>query len=160
MRDVAGRPPSRDVGRAICDTSAAMTRIPAARLERIALDAGRTRMYQQDKVWSRYSNDKVDIAATLGRAVRVLCHALPLRAPLRALSIGSSNEPQFRILASAFPDGLYLLDIEEAALGVVAERIARQRTPHVTLIRGDYTKLFADGAAARRFARTASAARA
>jgi hypothetical protein len=128
-----------------------MTRIPAARLERIARDAGRTRMYQQDKVWSRYSNDKVDIAATLGRVVRTLAHALPTSARLRALSIGSSNEPQFRILASTFEGGLYLLDIEEAALDVVAERIARQNTPHVTLIRGDYAKLLASDTSTRRF---------
>ncbi len=53
-------------------------------------------MYQQDKVWSRYGNDKVDVAATLGRVVRTLAHALPTTAKMRALSIGSSNEPQFR----------------------------------------------------------------
>lgn len=120
-------------------------------LERIARDAGRSRMYQQDKVWSRYSNDKVDIAARLGDVIRTLCHALPPATPLRALSIGSSNEPQFRILASMFQQGLYLLDIEEAALAVVAERIARQNTPHVTLIRGDYVQLLADDASTRRF---------
>ena len=128
-----------------------MTRLSAAQLERIALEAGRKRMYQQDKVWSRYSSDKVDIAAALGNVVRTLCHALPLGTRLAALSIGSSNEPQFRVLASLFQDGLYLLDIEEAALDVVAERIARQRTRHVRLIRGDYGKLLADDASARRF---------
>jgi hypothetical protein len=128
-----------------------MARITTAQLARIARDAGRTRMYQQDKVWSRYSNDKVDIAATLGRVIRTLCHAVGPQVPLRALSVGSSNEPQFRILASLFQGGLHLLDIEEAALDVVAERVARQRTPHVALIRGDFTKLLADGTSARRF---------
>jgi hypothetical protein len=108
-------------------------------------------MWEQDKIWSRHSNDKVDIALALGNVVRTLCHALPLRTPLTALSIGSSNEPQFRILASAFQDGLVLLDIEEAALDVVAERIARQRTKHVKLVRGDYGALLASDAAARRF---------
>lgn len=128
-----------------------MTRIPAARLARIARDAGRTRLYQQDKVWSRYSNDKVDIAATLGSVIRTLCHALPPRTALHALSVGSSNEPQFRILASLFQGGLHLLDIEEAALDVVAERIERQHTPHVDLIRGDFSRLLADDASTRRF---------
>jgi len=128
-----------------------MARLTSAQLRRIALGAGQSRMYQQDKVWSRYSSDKVDIAATLGGVLRTLCHALPLRAKLNALSIGSSNEPQFRILASLCQDGLYLLDIEEAALEVVAERIARQKTGHVALIRGDYGKLLADDASTRRF---------
>lgn len=128
-----------------------MTRISPARLARIARDAGRTRLYQQDKVWSRYSNDKVDIAAALGGVIRTLCHALPLRTPLHALSIGSSNEPQFRILASLFQGGLHLLDIEEAALDVVAERVQRQHTPHVDLIRGDFTRLLSDDASTRRF---------
>lgn len=128
-----------------------MPRITASERACIARDAGRARLYQQDKVWSRYSNDKVDIAATLGSVIRTLCHALPLRTPLRALSVGSSNEPQFRILASLFQGGLHLLDIEEEALAVVAERIRRQRTPHVDLIRGDFTGLLADDASTRRF---------
>jgi hypothetical protein len=108
-------------------------------------------MFQQDKVWSRYSNDKVDIAHTLMRVIRTLDRSLPLDATLTALSIGSSNEPQFRILESAFRGGLYLLDIEESALDVVAERIERQRADRVVLIEGDYTRLLFDPPAARRF---------
>jgi len=136
-----------------------MGRISAAERRRIALGAGRARMWEQDKVWSRHSNDKVDIALALGNVVRTLCHGLPLGAPMTALSIGSSNEPQFRILASAFQDGLVLLDIEQAALDVVAERIARQHTPHVKLVHGDYGKLLASDAAARRFRASAMAGR-
>src|SRR5439155_26418817 len=103
---------TRDAGGAICESRDRMARLSAAHLRRIARDAGQKRMYQQDKIWSRYSSDKVDIAATLGNVVRTLCRARPLRTRLDALSIGSSNEPQFRILASLFKDGLYLLDIE------------------------------------------------
>ncbi len=110
-------------------------------------------MHVQDKVWSRYSDDKVDIAHHLADVVRRLARSLPLRRPLRALSIGSSNEPQFRILESAFRGGLYLLDIEEEALDIVAERVARQRTDHVSLIRGDYRVLLGDVRRARRFRR-------
>jgi len=128
-----------------------MPKVPVEARRRIALNAGRARMYQQDKIWSRYSNDKVDIALTLGQVVRTLSHALPLGTPLTALSIGSSNEPQFRILASAFQGGLTLLDIEEAALDVVAERIARQNTKHVRLVRGDYGALLGGDRAAARF---------
>ncbi len=50
-------------------------------------------MYQQDKVWARYSNDKVDVGDTLTTTLRTLSKALPLEAPLTALSIGSSTEP-------------------------------------------------------------------
>ena len=73
----------------------------------------------------------MDIAGALARVLRTLNKALPLDEPLRALSIGSSNEPQFRILESAFRAGLYLLDIEDAALAVVEERIQRQSTHQV-----------------------------
>ena len=108
-------------------------------------------MYRQDKIWSRYSNDKVDIARALARVLRTLGKALPLDLPLTALSIGSSNEPQFRILESACRGGLYLLDIEEAALAVVEERIERQNTPHVQLVRGDYREVFRDEESVLRF---------
>ena len=53
-------------------------------------------MYQQDKIWSRNSDDKVDIAGMLARVLRTLSKALPLDQPLTALSIGSSNEPQLK----------------------------------------------------------------
>jgi hypothetical protein len=117
----------------------------------LGLRAAHSRMFQQDKVWSRYSNDKVDIAETLARVIRTIHRARPLERPLRALSLGSSNEPQFRILSSMFRGGLYLLDIEEAALDVVAERLERQATAHVGLVRGDYTRLLRDAAGARQF---------
>jgi hypothetical protein len=108
-------------------------------------------MYQQDKIWSRHSNDKVDIAGTLARVLRTLAKALPLEQPLKALSIGSSNEPQFRILESACRGGLYLLDIENAALGVVEERIQRQHTHHVRTIHGDYREVLRGEDEARSF---------
>lgn len=125
---------------------------PAARAA-IGLRAARSQLYRQDKVWSRYSNDKVDIAHHLAAVLRRLVQGRPLGMALRGLSIGSSNEPQFRILESMCRGGLYLLDIEEDALAVVEERIARQATDHVVLIRGDYGRLLGDRARARRFRR-------
>jgi hypothetical protein len=85
----------------------------------MGLRAAREHIHDQDRIWSRYSNDKVDIAGGLARVIRTLSKSLPLTKSLTALSIGSSNEPQFRILESAFRGGLYLLDIEEAALAIV-----------------------------------------
>jgi hypothetical protein len=117
----------------------------------LGLRAAGGHMYRQDKIWSRYSGDKVDIAHTLARVLRTLGKALPLDQPLTALSVGSSNEPQFRILESACRGGLYLLDLEDAALAVVEERVRRQHTPHVRTIRGDYREVFRDGAAVVRF---------
>jgi hypothetical protein len=46
-------------------------------------------MYQQDKVWARYSSDEVDVGDTLTTTLRTLSKALPLEAPLSALSIGT-----------------------------------------------------------------------
>lgn len=100
------------------------------------------KIYQEDKIWSRYSNDKVDIGEELARVIRTLSKALPLHKSLRALSIGSSAEPQFRILESTFLGGLYLLDVEKEALKIVEERIHRQHTEQVKTIPGDYTKIF------------------
>ena len=128
-----------------------MRRLSLSARSTIGLRAARTQMFRQDKVWSRYSNDKVDIAHHLARVLRVLAKSLPLERPLRALSIGSSNEPQFRILESAFRGGLYLLDIEAEALNVVRERIRRQATDHVYPIRGDYRMLLGDRRRALRF---------
>src|SRR5262245_38272048 len=121
--------------------------------ERIALGmrAAGGHMFRQDKVWSRYSNNKVDIAGTLARVLRTLGKSLPLEQPFTALSIGSSNEPQFRILESACRGGLYLLDIEEAALGLVEERTRRQGTGHVKTVRGNYREVLRDEESVVRF---------
>jgi len=99
-------------------------------------------IYQADKIWSRYSNDKVHIGEELASVIRTLSKALPLSKTMRALSIGSSAEPQFRILETAFKGGLYLLDVERAVLDIVKERIQRQKTGHVKTILGDYKKVF------------------
>ena len=108
---------------------------------------------RQDKILSRYSHDKVDIGETLARVLRTLPKALPLGRPLRALSVGSSTEPQFRILEANFRGGLYLLDVERAALGVIRERIRQQSLTHVFTLRHDYTKVFLDRDKAERFLR-------
>jgi hypothetical protein len=110
-----------------------------------------SKMFQEDKIWSRYSNDKVDIGETLARVTRTLYRTFPLDAPLSALSIGSSNEPQFRLLETAFRSGLYLLDIEQEALQVVRERILRQRTDHVYTTAGDFREILFDSHSSRQF---------
>jgi len=118
------------------------------------LRAACSKICEEDKIWSRYSHDKIDIGEELARVIRTLSKAFPLAKPLRAFSIGSSAEPQFRILETAFRGGLYLLDLDKNALDIVKERIRRQHTDHVTPILGDYKKSFLAAQNARRFLRT------
>lgn len=106
------------------------------------MNVAHTNICEQDKVWSRYSRDKVDIGEAVTRIMRTLIKALPLNLHLRALSVGSSDEPQFRILETAFRAGLYLLDVNACALSIVRERIKRQCTDHVITIKGDYNEIF------------------
>jgi hypothetical protein len=54
---------------------------------------------------------------------------------------------------TAFRGGLYLLDINDCALGIVQERIKRQRTDHVTTIKCDFNRIFLDPQKARDFFR-------
>ena len=101
-----------------------------------------SKMFEEDKIWSHYSNDKVDVGEELAMVIRTIFKAFPLRKAISALSIGSSNEPQFRLLQSSFRDGLYLLDVEKEALDIVQERIHRQHIKHVKTIPCDYSKIF------------------
>ena len=117
-------------------------------------EAACSNIYQEDKIWSRYSNDKVDVGEELARVIRTLFKAVPLSKALNALSVGSSAEPQFRILETAFRAGLYLLDLDDEALCIVKDRIKRQYTHHVTTIKGDYNKFFADSGRTESFLKT------
>jgi len=124
--------------------------IPAQFLKS-GLEAAHTKMFKEDKVWARYSNDKVDIGETLAGVIRTLNKALPLSKHMKALSIGSSNEPQFRILETMFQGGLYLVDIEKSALDIVKERVHRQFTRYVHTIQADYRKLFLNQKKTKKF---------
>jgi len=127
--------------------------ITARRRIEMGLRAADSPMVRQVKVWSRHSGDKVDIAGVLMGVLRRLHQALPPRRELRALSVGSSSEPQFRILEAACRDGLYLLDIEKAALDVIIDRIERQGSFHAKPIQGDYAALLGSPRAAANFRR-------
>jgi len=108
-------------------------------------------MVDEDDIWSRYSNDKTDIGEHLARVIRTLSAAVPLNRKLRALSIGSSSEPQFRILETAFRGGLYLLDIDPNALETVRDRVTRQNIGHVSMITGDYNEQLHEEQRTRQF---------
>lgn len=121
------------------------------RLIELGLKAATYKICDEDKIWSRYSKDKVDIGEGLAKVIRTLGKAMPLSKTLRALSIGSSAEPQFRILESSFRGGLYLLDVDKKALDIITERICRQCTDHVVTIHGDCNKIFIDKDSAEYF---------
>ncbi|MFA5339282.1 MAG: class I SAM-dependent methyltransferase [Candidatus Omnitrophota bacterium] len=110
-----------------------------------------SKMFEEDKIWAKYSKDKVDSGEKLAAVIRALCKEFPPDKPLTALSVGSSNEPQFRILEAVFRGGLYLLDIEKKSLGLVDERIKRQSLDHVKTIVGDYNRIFSGPGGAGRF---------
>jgi hypothetical protein len=108
------------------------------RLVDIGLRTADSEMADEDVIWSLNSNDKVDIGERLACVIRTLHKANPLTKKIRALSLGSSSEPQFRILETAFKGGLYLMDIDQHALDIVMERVQRQYTGHVSTLRGNY----------------------
>jgi hypothetical protein len=112
------------------------------KLIRLGMRIADSNICDEDRIWSRYSNDKVNIGIGLARIIRVLNKVFPLNKSFRALSIGSSAEPQFRILDTAFRGGLYLLDIDEKALDIVRERIDRQCASHVSVVYGNYKEIF------------------
>jgi hypothetical protein len=105
-------------------------------------NVSRFRICQADRIWSRYSNDKIDIGEQLACVIRVLSKNLPLKKRMRALSVGSSAEPQFRLLETSFRGGLYLLDLDGSALDIVKERVQRQYTRHVSTVCCNYNTEF------------------
>jgi hypothetical protein len=119
-----------------------MARINIRKYIDLGARVNRFKICQADKIWSRYSNDKVDIGEELAKVIRTLNKAFPLKKPLRALSVGSSAEPQFRILETAFRGGLYLFDLDNEAISIINERVKRQNTKHVFTVQDDYTKVF------------------
>lgn len=108
------------------------------------LNASNSLLFQQNKIWARYSDEKADIAAELMNIMRRFGHALSADEPLRALSIGCADEPQFRLLEAGFRGGLCLYDKDQTALQVIKDRIDRQHIAHVQTVSGDYLTDFKD----------------
>ncbi|MEA1927190.1 MAG: class I SAM-dependent methyltransferase, partial [Candidatus Auribacterota bacterium] len=115
------------------------------------IKAGDVDMYDEDALWIENSSDKIDIGDVLMEVIRNLQKELPLSRELRAISIGSGSEPQFKILEAAFKGGLYLLDIDPVPLHIVKERLRRQWIRHVKTITADYNKVLMVPEKARQF---------
>ena len=123
------------------------------KLIRQGIDAGETDMCREDRIWSEYSSDKVDISEVLMEVIGGLHRSRPPEERLRALSLGSGSEPQFQILQSAFRGGLYLVDIDDVPLARVRRDIRNRCIDNVATIRGDYTGLMSSPVTCRDFLR-------
>jgi hypothetical protein len=130
-----------------------MTTLSLRERQYMGMRAAESPMVRQDKIWARYSSDKVDVAHGLSDVIRALVGASNTCRPLRAISAGSSSEPQFRILESMFRGGLWLVDVEREAIDIIRERNRRQSIGHVHPIQGDYLSLFGNEGSATRFTR-------
>lgn len=111
---------------------------------RIGQEAASVPIAQQDLEWSRCSSDKPDIGRSLVGALRSLFHTTPPAATLRAVSIGSSSEPQLRVFTAACTGGVWLLDVDADALDVAAERARRQHVDGLHTVVADLTDALAD----------------
>jgi len=114
---------------------------------------GDSDMYDQDLIWSQYSEDKTDIGIELMQVLRSMHKALPLEKKLRVLSIGSGSEPQFKILKAAFTAGVSLLDIDVVPLEVIRKYAKQRCIKNVSTIREDYTKVLVEETSAKQFLR-------
>lgn len=121
------------------------------KLIRAGLAVACSDIYDENDIWCYYSNDKVNIGQRLMGVLRTLDKAFPLRKRLNALSLGSGNEPQFKILEAAAEGGLYLLDVDKIELDAVRERLRRQAIGHVLPIKADFDRIFLDRNKTRAF---------
>jgi hypothetical protein len=118
---------------------------------KMGIKAGDVDMYDEDAIWADNSSDKTDIGDVLMEVIRNLQKKLPLSRELRAISIGSGSEPQFKILEAAFQGDLYLLDIDPVPLNIVKDHLRRQWIKHVKTITADYNKVLMVPEKARQF---------
>ncbi len=128
-----------------------MSRVIASPLLERALRAADLPMVRHDKTWARYSNDKPDIAQQLVGVIRSLSRSFPEEIAFSGLSLGCSDEPQLRLLAPVCRGGLFLVDVEVAALQTLEERIRRQRLRSARTIHTDFVTKLADDQSAERF---------
>jgi hypothetical protein len=103
-----------------------------------------SRIDQQNEIWIEHSNDKFDVAASLAIVMRELLRDAPADRQLDAISIGSSEEPQLRVLEAFCRDRLYLYDIDPEALAALDEEIERLMLLGVYTVQGDYNEDFRD----------------
>lgn len=115
------------------------------------IDAGEADMCREDRIWSEYSSDKVDISRVLMQVIGDLHRSRPPEQRMRALSLGSGPEPQFQILQSAFSGGLFLVDIDGQPLARLRRDVRNRCIDNVVTIRGDYTQLLSSHDACSEF---------
>ncbi|WP_299011562.1 hypothetical protein [uncultured Shewanella sp.] len=108
----------------------------------LGLDAADSAIFQSSKIWAKYSDEKADVAHILIGMICQLAQKIGSEKAMRALAIGSADEPQFRLLEAAFRGGLYLFDIDNKALDTVNNKITRQFIKNVQTVQGDFVNVF------------------
>ena len=118
------------------------------------LAAAKLSLRDQVKTWEYYTDEKADVARNLMRVVKALVANLPTDHPFRSLSIGSSDEPQFKLLHALSDGGLWLYDKDPDALNVVGTDVERHMLNDVHLVAGDYLEDFRNNTSAQSTLRT------
>lgn len=104
---------------------------------------------EQVKTWEHYTDEKADVARSLMHCVKSILPQMPVNHAFRTLSIGSSEEPQLKLLHALSDGGLWLYDKDPDALDAVDAIVRRHMLNNVNLEVGDYLNDFRSGEAAR-----------
>lgn len=113
------------------------------------LAAGKLTLREQVKTWERYTDEKADVARDLMRGVKALVPQLSPDHDFRTLSIGPSEEPQFKLLHALSNGGLWLYDKDTGALDALKAFTDRHLLRDVHLKTGDYLEDLATPQSAR-----------
>lgn len=106
------------------------------------LAAAELSLREQAKTWENYTDEKADVAKSLMLGVRSVLRDMPAGHAFRSLSIGSSEEPQLKLLHALSDGGLWLYDKDPAALRAVQYIVERHMLKDIHLEVGDYQKDF------------------
>lgn len=113
------------------------------------LAAAEMDLRERVKIWEHYTDEKADVAKNLMRGVKFVLRQMSSDNAFRSLSIGSSEEPQLKLLHALSDGGLWLYDKDPLALSSVDQLIKRHMLNKIHLEVGDYLDDFRTEACAR-----------
>ncbi|WP_171209663.1 MULTISPECIES: hypothetical protein [unclassified Ruegeria] len=102
------------------------------------LAASSMSLRDQVKTWENYTDEKADVAKNMMLGVKSILRGTPADYGFRSLSIGSSEEPQLKLLHALSDGGLWLYDKDPAALRAVNCVVERHMLEDIHLEVGDY----------------------
>ncbi len=113
------------------------------------LAAAEKDLREKVKIWEHYTDEKADVAKNLMRGVKIVLRQMSSGHAFRSLSIGSSEEPQLKLLHALSDGGLWLYDKDPEALSAVAHVVERHMLNEIHLEVGDYLDDFRTEASAK-----------